>query len=252
MASYTSNEQNLATTGNDQSYVKLMNIHELLHPRVRNHNLDLHPRWQKSSIVSQESAAEPTEHDSWVLTYFRSREQAEKVERLMGKDRVAINGNVETHRHPVIEIRLTPQHFAVELILSPYAWWDQQNFVGKLELPAHRESFRNLLHELDPDYRFGFWHGTELNDMHLTVGQLLRGRVLDEWIDTFADRLDWLRLGKWYDVQDPVLETNHILIETFEAVKSLNSIYSFILWTSNNNFHSFYEKQQRPARRTMN
>lgn len=236
---------------NDVVFSKLMNMHEALHPRVRNYNLDLHPHWQKSSIVCQSSAASPDEANSWVLTYFRSREQAEMVEKLMGKDRVAINGNVEMHRHPVIEMRFTPEHFAIELILSPYAWWDQQNFVGKLELPNHREAFRNLLLELDPNYRFGFWHGTELNDMHLTVGQLLRGRVLDEWINTFADRLDWLRLGKWYDAQDPILETNHILIETFEAVKSLNSIYSFILWTSNNNFHTFYDKQQRHGRRAM-
>jgi hypothetical protein len=234
----------------EQQYNKLMNIHEMILPRVRNHNLDLHPRWQKPSIVSQDSAASPSEHNSWVLTYFRSREQAEMVERLMGKDRVAIQGNVETHRHPVIEIRYTPQHFAIELILSPYAWWDQQNFVGKLDLPNHRETFRGLLRDLDPDYRFGFWHGTDLNDMHLNVGQLLRGRVLDEWIDTFGDRLDWLRLGKWYDIEDPVLETNQILVETFDAVKKLHSIYTFILWTSNNNFHSFYEKLQRPSRRT--
>lgn len=236
---------------NDQLFSKLLNIHEGLLPRVRNYNLDLHPHWQKSLIVSQESAASPDESNSHVLTYFRSREQAEMVERLMGKDRVAINGDVEMHRHPVIEMRFAPEHFAIELILSPYAWWDQQNFVGKLDLPAHREGFRSLLSELDPNYRFGFWHGTDLDDMHLTVGQLLRGRVLDEWIDTFADRLDWLRLGKWYDLQDPVLETNHILLEAFETVRSLHAVYNFILWTSNNNFHTFYERRQRPVRRSM-
>jgi hypothetical protein len=239
------------TNTSDSVYNRLMSLHEAIHPRVRNHNLDLHPRWQKSSIVSQESAASPDDHNSWALTYFRSREQAEMVERLMGKDRVAINGNVETYRHPVIEFRYTPQHFAIELILSPYAWWDQQNFVGKLELPAHRETLRTLLRGLDPNYRFGFWHGSDLDDMHLTVGQLLRGRVLEEWVDTFAERLDWLRLGKWYDVEDPILETNHFYVEAFETVKSLHSLYTFILWTSNNNFHGFYEKRRRQVRRNM-
>ena len=229
-----------------------MDLHNALQPRVRNHNLDLHPREQKSSLVCTESAASPGSEGALTLTYLRSREQAEAVERLMGKDRVSVNGGVEMHRHPVIELRMMPDAFAIELIMSPYAWWDQQNLVGKLELPQHRAHFRELLTSLEPDYRFGFWRGIDLDEMHLTVGQLLHGRVLDEWINTFADGQDWLRVGKWFDAQDPLLETHHLTTAAFEVVKSLNSLYEFILWTSNNNFHSFYEKRQRTQRRTMN
>lgn len=236
---------------NTTLYDKLMRLHDALHPRVRNHNLDLHPRWQKSAIVSQESAAALEPSNSWVLTYFRSREQAEKVERLMGKDRVAIQGNVETYRHPVIEFRFTPEHFAVELILSPYAWWDQQNFVGKVQLADHRKAFRDLLSGLDANYRFGFWHGTNLSEMHLTVEQLRRGRVLNDWIDTFSDRLDFLRIGKWYAAEEMLLDSDRVAAEAFNAVKDLHNIYTFILWTSNNNFHSFYEKRQPSARRSL-
>jgi hypothetical protein len=230
---------------------KLMGLHGALHPRVRNHNLDLHARWQKNAVVSQESAAALEPSNSWVLTYFRSREQAEKVERLMGKDRVAIQGNVETYRHPVIEFRFTPEHFAIELILSPYAWWDQQNFVGKVQLADHRKAFRELLSVLDSNYCFGFWQGINLSEMHLTVEQLLKGRFLNEWIDTFSDRLDFLRIGKWYDAQDPLVDSDQMLTEAFDVVKDLYSVYTFILWTSNNNFHSFYEKRQQTSRRNL-
>ena len=51
----------------------------------------------------------------------------------MGKESGAQTGDVDTYRHPVIELRLTPDQFAIELILSPYAWLDQQNLIGKLE-----------------------------------------------------------------------------------------------------------------------
>lgn len=233
-------------------YTRLMDLHTALHPRVRTYNLDLHPRWQKSSIICQQSAASTDEADSWVLTYFRSREQAEVVERMMGKEMHLHGVEPDTYRHPVIELRMTPDHFAVELIVSPGAWWDQQNLVGKLEIPQHRVAFRSLLRQLAPDYCFGFWRGTHLSDMHLTTAQLLKGRILDDWMNTFTEGMDWLRLGKWYDIDDPILEPATIMTEAFEVVKALHPIYSFLLWTGNNNFHSFYEKRQRSLRRVYN
>jgi hypothetical protein len=230
-----------------ETYRKFIDLHMALYPRLRNHNVDLHPRWQKTSIVSYESAASLEQGQSLVLTYFRSHEQAEMVERLMGKD----HSSVETYRHPVIELRLTPENFAIELILSPYAWWDQQNFIGKLELANHRSAFRSLLRSMDSNYRFGFWGGTHLSDMHLTNGELLRGKILDEWMDTFADGQDWLRVGKWYSPEDTALDANNIIPEVFGVIESLHNLYQFLLWTSNNNFHSFYEKRHRQLRRSF-
>jgi hypothetical protein len=243
--------QSINTSADLQNaYSKFFDLHTAIHPRVRNHNLDLHPRWQKSSIISRESAACLEQSSTLVLTYFRSREQAELVERKMGKEAANQTGEVDTYRHPVIELRLTPDHFAIELILSPYAWLDQQNLIGKLELSHHRTAFRNLLRTLPGDYRFGFWNGVHLGDMNLGVADLLRGgRILDEWMDTFADGQDWLRVGKWYAPEDPALDASNILPEIFNTVKSLHSLYNFVLWSSNNNFSDFYEKRQRHQRR---
>jgi hypothetical protein len=229
---------------------KFLDLHSALLPRVRNHNLDLHPRWQKTSIVSQQSVASLDRHESVVLTYFRSQQQAEMVERLMGKEGVGLTQDVDPYCHPVIELRLTPEHFVIELVLSPKAWWDQQNLVGKLELPQHRSAFRQQLRSLDQDYRFGFWSGTHLSDMHLTVGQLMGGRVLEDWMTTFSDGVDWLRIGKWYDHNDPVLDSSTILTETFEVIRTLQPIYNYVLWTSNNNFRNFYDKRGRHSLRS--
>lgn len=231
------------------AYNKLLDLHNAVYPRLRTYNLDLHPRWQKSSIITQESAAALEQSATLVLPYFRSREQAEMVERLMGKEQMTQPGGLDTYRHPVVELRLTPQAFAIELILSPYAWWDQQNFIGKLELPHHRTTFRNLLTQMDGNYCFGFWQGLDLCEMHLSNSELRRGKILDEWMDTFADGQDWLRVGRWYEPDAMELERPAILNEVFETVKQLNSLYQFLLWTSNNNFQSFYEKRQHYSRR---
>jgi hypothetical protein len=99
------------------------------------------------------------------------------------------------------------------------------------------------------DYCFGFWNGLHLGEMNLTISELLRGRILDEWMDTFCDGQDWLRVGKWYAPEDPALDASCILHEIFTTVKSLHGLYSFILWSSNNNFGDFYEKRQRTTRR---
>jgi hypothetical protein len=228
---------------------KLAELHTVIYPRLRNHDFDLHPRWQKSSVVSQESAASLEPEPALVLAYFRSREQAEKVERLMGRDRFAQAGGVDPYRHPVIELRLTDEGFTVELVLSPYAWWDQRNFIGKLELPHHRRTFYDLLAQMDCDYRFGFWQGIHLDDQHVLTAELCRSAAFDAWIDTFSDRQDWLRIGKWYTLDAWELSHERIADTVFEDIRALNRLYSFLLWTGNNNFQSFYEKRQPLSRR---
>lgn len=238
-----------SNAGLQHIFNKFYSLHESLYSRIRNYDLDVHPHWQKSAIISYRSAACTGESSTLVLPYFRSRDQAQLVERLMGRESQEWSGDAVSYRHPVIELRLTPDHFAVELVLSPYAWWDQQNFIGKLELPRHRQTFHQMLSQLDSDYRFGFWDGIHLSDMHLTAWELRHNNVFEEWMRTFADGQDWLRVGKWYTPAETEANADAILLEVFNQVKDLHNLYTFLLWTSNNNFHSFYEKRHVHRRR---
>jgi hypothetical protein len=238
-----------SNAGLQHIYNKLYSLHENLHSRIRNYDLDLHPHWQKSAIISYRSAACTDDNATLVLPYFRSHEQAQMVERLMGRESQEWASEASPYRHPVIELRVTPEHFAVELILSPFAWWDQQNFIGKLELARHRQQFHGLMSQLDPDYRFGFWDGIQLSDMHLTAWELRHSTVFEEWMQTFADGQDWLRIGKWYSPLEDSASSDEVAQEIFTQVKNLHNMYTFLLWTSNNNFHSFYEKRHRSHRR---
>lgn len=223
-------------------YDKFQVLHKTLHRRLHDHNYDLHPHWQPSTLISNRSATCLGCSDAMTLPYFRSREQAQRVERLMGRDHQEWHTDVEIYRHPVIELRLTPKHFAVELVLGPNAWWDQQNFVGKLGIQRHRDTFRGILQRMDGDFHFGFWDGPELSDMHLTTRQLARSSYLHEWMSTFADGQDWLRLGMWYQPEEPMLATERIASELSQRIGMLYNVYNFLLWTSNNDFHSFYQR----------
>lgn len=255
MSYFTSADYDALTATNSQASChevreKFLNLHFALRDKMRLQDWDLHPHSQKSQIVSHVTSATTAELDTTLtLAYFRPVEQAKVVESLMGLDHMSGATDIQPYRHPAIEVRLSPQQFVVELVVSPMAWWDQRNFIGKIELQRHQDALRHLLYRLDGDYRFGFWGGEELGDMHLTTWQLLHGRVLGEWMDTFADGQDWLRLGVWYEPENSRLSENHIVHELTTRIGELYNVYEFLLWTSNNNYHDFYHKRDKYGRR---
>lgn len=221
-------------------YDKLGELHRTLYRRMRDNNYDLHPHWNKTRLISSYSGAASGEIKGLSLPYLRARERGILVERLMGREGADLSTDI--YRHPVIELRITPENFAIELIMAPQSWWDQRNLIGKLSVARHRDTLRGILQRISGDFRFGFWDGTHLSDMHLTSTQLLRGKFLDDWMSTFADGQDWLRVGVWYEPLAPALDTSHILNEVVERVLALHKLYNFMLWTSNNNFQTFYRK----------
>jgi hypothetical protein len=225
---------------------KFDELHRLLHRRMRDHNWDLHPHWDRSTMIGANSCACSEPIRGLALPYLRSKEQRQLVERLMGRDGGTTATAQDIHRHPVIEIRLTPSDFAIELIMSPMSWWDQRNLIGKLAVDRHRKTLHSIFQRMDGDFRFGFWNGIHLSDMHLTSRQVLRANVLDEWMGTFCDGQDWLRVGVWYERDHPALATQQILGEVVHRLEALHSLYTFFLWTSNNNFQSFYRPFHSP------
>lgn len=229
------------------AYDKFTELHRILYSRLRDHNYDLHPGNHPTAVLYDGSISGKRCGEALVLTYLRSREQAMAIERMMGRDRMTVKTEMQLSRHPVIELRLTPEHFSVELLVSPEAWVDQQNLIGKLGIQRHRDAFRSLLQRMDGDFRMGFWSGCELSDMHLTTRQLSRGNNLQEWMSTFCDGQDWLRMGAWYTPEAPQLETGHILRELTDRIVALHRVYSFLMWSSNNDFLSFYGKQYHSA-----
>lgn len=223
-------------------YEKFSELHRSLQRRLRDHSWDLHPHWDRSEIITSYSMASSAQFDGLAMSFTRSREQAVLVERLMGRDSFGPLGQVDIHRHPVIEVRLTETHFATELIVSGASWLDQQNLIGKLQVPRHRQQLRSLVQSLPSDTVIGFWSGVNLDDMHLTAAQLSRGSVMEQWIGTFQDGHDYLRIGAWYQPHDNNLTTSSILGELSRRIGGLYNIYNFLRWTSNNDFRTFYGK----------
>ena len=178
------------------------------------------------------------------ITYMRPHSEAAIVERMMGRERVNLDQQVEPRRHPVIELRISPQYFAVELIIGPDAWHDQRNFAGKMCVPEHQHALFRMLNNMSPDYVVGFWSGIYPDDqMYVSTSQLPPMRIFNEYMSTFAAGRDYLRIGCWYEAGDDALSEENIINELFERVRALHEIYEFTLWSSNNNFLSFYERE---------
>lgn len=221
---------------------RLQDLHRTLLPRLRKAGIDLHANVSVTEEVCNSTTTCTTHSEVMTLSYMRSRSKAQIVENIMGRDALNSSGDIEAHRHPVIEIRLTPDSFVVELVIAPDARCDQQNIVGKISVQEHRVSLYNLLRNLGENYRLGFWQGTHLDDMHLIADQLPPAHVVSQWLDTFAAGRDWFRVGAWYQPENDALDTDQIADTIFKHIQDLYTIHEFVSWTSNNNFHKFYER----------
>jgi hypothetical protein len=174
------------------------------------------------------------------VAYLRTKGEAVTVERLMGREEVANVNAIDAHRHPVIELRLSQDGLALELLLSPDAWWDQQNLLGKMTVARHRQDFYLMLRNFSSRYCMGFWNGTHLSEMHLTANQFQHPRIMEEWMSTFEPGADWWRLGIWYAYEDAALDESAIVQEMMKQIRLLYSVYDYIRWTSDNNYREFY------------
>lgn len=220
---------------------KLQTFHEDLYSQLRLQNLKLYPK-TGAEIVTFQSVSTPNPTGAIALQYFRSATQATIVERLMGREEVAAARHIEARRHPVIELRLTEHHLAIELILSPEAWWDQRNLIGKLSIARHKLAFYDALRALGKPFKLGFWRGVHLSDMHIQGNVFFATQVMNEWMSTFESGKDWFRVGIWYDKDDERIADPALLREdVLRHIRQLYAVYEHIVWTSDNNYQDFYQ-----------
>lgn len=220
---------------------QLLTLHQHISAQLRTQSLDLHLMVPEANAVQFSTVSDRLTEEVATIAYTRARGQAVTVERLMGREEVATVNTVDLRRHPALELRLMPEGFVIELILSPDAWWDQQNLVGKLSVDRHRAEFYDLL-QTCADYTMGFWQGARHSDLSLHARYFKHPRIMDEWLSTFEPAADWFRLGIWYDLDAPELSEERAEDEVLHQLRTLYTLYQHLLWTSDNNFRDFYER----------
>lgn len=221
---------------------RLQDLHKKVYEGIQGNNIDLHITLPPSKAVHNTTLSDFETNDVLTVTYMRKREHAVMVEKLMGRDEVASLNTIERRFHTGIELRLATIGLALELVMSPDAWWDQQNLLGKLRIPRHKQEFYSLLMNFDSDYRMGFWQGAYLSDMHLKAQYFQHPRIMNEWISTFHPNADWFRLGIWYEIEAEELSAENIVKEIMKQIELMYQIYRFSIWTTDNNFRDFLEE----------
>lgn len=219
---------------------RFFELHNELYGQVQFNNLDLHIITASHEAIQRSSVSDLHAENILSVAYLRSKGQAVNVERLMGREEHANTKNIEARRHLVMELRISQENLCLELIMSPDAWWDQQNLVGKLSIMRHKQDFYASLKDFNSEYRLGFWKGVHLSDMHLRAAHFQHIRIIDEWMSTFQANADWFRLGIWYDWDSELLEETRIVAELMKQIRLLYQLYTEIRWTSDNNFREFY------------
>jgi hypothetical protein len=218
-------------------------LHRRLQPRLTQHAIQLIPGPSAEQGIDTLTLCTPFPVDAMTLIYTRDAQQAALVEQTMGREGAGSLLPIETKHHAVIELRLTLTHFAVELVIAPSAWYDQQNLVGKLSLKPHQYEFYDMLKKLPTQYRLGFWSGIQPGEMSLEINKLPPRSVMLEYLSTFAPGNDWFRLGFWYEPEDPALTVDAI----FSHMRDLYEVFKFLAWNSENNYHTFYNKLSSDA-----
>jgi hypothetical protein len=231
----------LRTSGAVQTlHSQLLDLHRILQSRLQTQHIDLYIATIRD-IITTDSVVHRESGGVLVIPYGRHSGTAITVERLMGREHVVTKRDLETHRHPIIELRLAPGGITLELVLSPDAWWDQENLAGKLTLTRYQQEFHKLLQDFPTGYSTGFWQGIHLSDMHLITKQFQHRGIMDEWMRTFEPGKDWFRMGIWYEWDADELNADTIEDTLTSQFKVLYPLYQFINWTSENNYRDFYE-----------
>lgn len=218
-------------------------LFQMLRRNIRNHQWNLFSHWDRNAQILNHSVSGQMPY-GFSAPLLRSREQALLVERMMGRDGVGTTLTADIYRHPLIELRVTPDYVALEYILAPNAWLDQRNLIGKLTIARYREEFRQLVKKLDRNFIFGFWEGASLSQERVTCNELLKtSYFLHDWMSTFADGQDFMRVGAWYAHDDLLMDADTILKELTNKLSQLLMVYEFATWTSNNNYQRFHPHQ---------
>ena len=194
--------------------------------------------------VALQTSGQQYDEQNNCVEYFRLDDEALLVERMMGRDQIK-RSDINADLHPHIEMRLTDEHLAIELVISTRAWVDQQNLAGKLTLPRHRDDFVRQLQGLGHGYYLGYWDGANLEDMHLQSSLFYRIRILNEWLYTFEPGRDTFRLGFWYSPETLLMDEASLIEELTEKFQALYGIYNFIAWRADNNYREFYDDTPR-------
>lgn len=209
-------------------------LHTALYTKFRKHNVALH------AVNAGMSALSLTPEQALIFAYVRLYGEAQSVERQIGLQ----NPEIDLRRHPLIELRLTENHLTLEFVLTPLAWWDQRNLIGKIAMRHHRDELCRLLMSMPSEMIVGHWQGTHLDENHITLRHLRAPRVMEAWLQTFTDSQDVIRIGRWHGAD---ALNGDVLPDLFDAARSLYAIYRFLAWTSRNDFQSFYDQIQKSS-----
>lgn len=230
------------STQQERVFNRLLDLHQQLMSRIKLNQIDLYPNFEVPEQVATSTTVTPFEANVMTLAFSRSEATAEIVEGMMGRDGIETSDGLKVRHHPVIELRLTPENFVVELVVSSFAWYDQQNFAGKITVEQQRSHLNQILSDMQNEYFIGFWTGTQLSETRLTTRKLPPQHILLDYLTTFAAGRDWLRFGHWFQPEDDIS-----VDAIFDCIQELYAIYSFITWTSNNNFQTFYNRADSRA-----
>ncbi|MBI3914048.1 MAG: hypothetical protein HY327_07665 [Chloroflexi bacterium] len=237
----------------ERVHEKLVELHHNIYPEFRKRKLDLHPHWMTQWLVSASRISPATSRIEFMTVRYSKPETTIK---LMKKQFIEDFGHF--YANAMIAARVDREGFAVELLISEKAWVDAQNFKNRLASDAaERGHFRNLLAELGGEHSLHLSHFVRNEKGPSGYQEVLRAKasrlvnvgMLNSTMEKYKPGGQDLRLGVYYQPNDPRLQKENIAAEVLQRIEQLFPIYAFLSWSPKNDYRQAKDENQKSTRR---
>ncbi len=226
---------------------KLALLHKQIYPEIRRRKWDLHPHWMTQWLISASRISPATQRiDFMTLRYSK----AETTIKLMKKEFIEDFGSF--YANAMVAARINREGFAVELFVSDKAWVDGQNLKSRLsDGVEQRGEFRSMLAGLGGEYSLRLSQFVRSEEERWGYRQVVSAKasrlvnvgMLNSTMDKYTPGRHDLRLGIYYEPDDPRLGGRAIVDEILKRFEQLYPLYAFLSWSPKNNYRKNHAHQ---------
>lgn len=226
---------------------KLAILHKQIYPEIRRRKWDLHPHWMTQWLISASRISPATQRiDFMTLRYSK----AETTIKLMKKEFIEDFGSF--YANAMVDARIDREGFAIELFVSDKAWVDGQNLKARLSDGAEqRGELRSMLAELGGEYTLRLSQFVRSEEERWGYRQVVSAKasrlvnvgMLNSTMEKYTPGRHDLRLGIYYEPDDPRLGGRSIVDEILKRFEQLYPVYAFLSWSLKNNYRKNHAHQ---------
>ena len=224
---------------------RLLELHEGIYPDMVRRRWKVYPHWHKGWIISAWYISPRMSCIPFMrLRYAKSRAVMRRMEKLF------LDDFGRFHAHAMLAVTIDESSLGIEMCIPAAAWVDGQNLRGKLVGAPDAFDFRSRFGEMVASlgYRARVQIEERTEEGH---GRVWAKRAkafhspaaLATATAIYEPGKHELRIGTWYQPDDPLLSAASIRREVLARFEELYPLYEMIVWGPTNDYRRYAVKR---------